>query len=104
MKPKRSGSSARAQRLRENAKRTSAGRRQVADREIDFSDIPELSEEQLRSMRRLGRPPVGGTTKIPIAFRVHPKLLARIRRMAAARGVPYQTFMHDLLDKGTSGT
>lgn len=104
MKAKRSGSSARARRVRESVKRIGAGKRPVPDRAIDFSDIPELSEEQLRSMRRLGRPPVGGTTKIPIAFRVHPKLLARIRQMAAERGVPYQTFMHELLEKATSET
>jgi len=26
---------------------------------IDFSDIPESSPEQLRAMRRVGRPPLG---------------------------------------------
>ena len=28
-------------------------------RKIDFSDIPELSDEQLSNMRRIGRPPLG---------------------------------------------
>jgi hypothetical protein len=29
---------------------------------MDFSDIPEASDEQLREMRRVGRPPLGGAT------------------------------------------
>lgn len=28
-------------------------------KKVDFSDIPELSDEQLSSMRRVGRPTVG---------------------------------------------
>ena len=30
--------------------------RQIPDSVIDFSDIPELSDEQLKRMRRIGRP------------------------------------------------
>lgn len=65
----------------------------------DFSDIPELSDKQLRTMRRVGRPPVGGATKVAIAFRMHPALLAHIRQLARRREMPYQTLMHQLLEK-----
>jgi hypothetical protein len=30
---------------------------------IDFSDLPEASDDQLRAMRRVGRPPLGGLTR-----------------------------------------
>lgn len=53
-------------------------------------------------MRPLGRPPVGDATKIPISFRINPTLLERIRAIAADRGEPYQSFMHDLLEKAAA--
>jgi len=53
-------------------------------------------------MRRVGRPPVGDATKIPISFRINPNLLERIRVMAADRGESYQTFMHDVLEKAAA--
>jgi hypothetical protein len=49
--PKRSGSSARGARAAVSVRRTR--------RQIDFSDIPDSSTEQLRTMRRVGRPPLG---------------------------------------------
>jgi hypothetical protein len=49
--PKRSGSSARGARAGANARRTT--------RKIDYSDIPEASGEQLKAMRRVGRPQSG---------------------------------------------
>lgn len=70
----------------------------MTDDEIDFSDIPELSDEQLRTMRRPGRPPAGDATKVSIAFRINPNLLARLRKLAAQHGKPYQTLMHELLE------
>ncbi|MFA5507370.1 MAG: hypothetical protein WC314_24520 [Vulcanimicrobiota bacterium] len=47
--------------------------------------------------RPKGRPPVGGVTKTPISFRVHPGVLERLSSIADERGMPYQTLMHDLL-------
>ncbi len=41
-------------------KRVARRKRPIAKRhKIDFSDIPELSDAQLRVMRRVGRPPLG---------------------------------------------
>jgi uncharacterized protein (DUF4415 family) len=69
----------------------------VASRRIDFSDIPEASDAQLRSMRRVGRPPLGTTTKQLIAIRLDPGVLGRVRRKAQQQGVGYQTLINEVL-------
>lgn len=71
----------------------------MPDRKIDYSDIPELTDEQLRSARRVGRPSTGNAKQL-IALRVAPPLLAKLKRMAKKRGMPYQTLMHQLLERG----
>jgi len=73
----------------------------MPDSQIDFSDIPELSDEQLKRMRRVGRP-VTGMAKQLIAIRLSPDLLAALRRMATKQGKPYQTLIHELLEKAAS--
>lgn len=73
----------------------------IPDSQIDFSDIPELSDEQLRRMRRVGRPTTGLAKQL-IAIRVSPRLLATLRKMAAKQGKPYQTLIHELLEKAAS--
>jgi predicted DNA binding CopG/RHH family protein len=70
----------------------------MPDKKIDFSDIPELSDQQLKHARRVGRPPTGRAKQL-IALRVSPALLAKLKRMARRRKVPYQTLMHELLAK-----
>ena len=69
----------------------------MAKRRIDFSDIPELLEEQLESMRRVGRPPLGSAARKAISLRVDPQVLARLKAKAAKRGVPYQSLINDIL-------
>ncbi len=71
--PKRSVSSARAVRVARSAPRTSKAR-------IDFSDIPDSSPEQLRVMRRVGRPPLGERSRQLIAIRVDPEVLEQFRK------------------------
>jgi predicted DNA binding CopG/RHH family protein len=66
-------------------------------RKIDFSDIPELSEEQLASMRRVGRPPLGRSARTAISVRVDPEVLSRLKTTAAKRGMPYQSLINDIL-------
>ena len=68
------------------------------DSEIDFSDIPELTDEQLAKARRVGRPKSDNPKKL-IAVRLSPKLLSDIQKKAARKRKPYQTFMHELLEK-----
>ena len=66
-------------------------------RKIDYSDIPPLSDEQLASMRRIGRPPLGDEPRQLIAIRLDPKVLRWLRAVAAKRQVPYQSLINDML-------
>src|SRR5438876_11422058 len=93
MEKKRSGLSARGKRAGRNVKH-------IPDSRIDFSDIPEATDEDLKRARRVGRPK-SGTAKQLIAIRLDPKWLAWLRRMAAKMGKPYQTLIHELLEKAT---
>src|SRR5260370_41978261 len=94
MKKKQSASSARA---RNRAK----GVRHIRDTRLDLSDIPEATDEQLRRARRVGRP-VTGNAKQLIAIRIAPRLLAQLRRLAAKQSKPYQTLIHELLERAAS--
>jgi len=87
---RRSGSSAHGARA---AKKVDTMRK----RKIDFSDIPELSDRQLTRMRRVGRPPLGDEPRKLVAIRMDSKVLDWLRRTAAKKGVPYQSFINDLL-------
>ncbi len=64
---------------------------------IDFSDIPESTGEELKRARRVGRPSTGRAKRL-IAIRIDPRLLARLRRLAAKQSKPYQTLIHELLE------
>ena len=89
--PKRSVSSARAGRVVGSARRTS--------RKIDFSDISDSSPEQLRAMRRVGRPPIGDAPRQLVAIRLDVGVLDRFRKEAKRRGVGYQTLINEVLAK-----
>jgi uncharacterized protein (DUF4415 family) len=91
MTRKRSGSSARAARARKSAEHTSANA-------VDFSDIPESTDAELKRARRVGRPRTGNAKQL-IALRISPQLLAQLRRLAAKQDKPYQTLIHELLEK-----
>lgn len=73
----------------------------MPDSKIDFSDIPEATDEDLKRMRRVGRPS-SGMAKQLIAIRLAPKLLNQLRKMADAQGKPYQSLIHELLEKAAS--
>lgn len=92
MARKKSGLSAPAARAKKSAKH-------MADKDIDFSDIPELSDEQLRSMKRVGRPPAGSATKRLIAIRIDLEVLEKLRKLAALTGKGYQTLINEVLEK-----
>ena len=66
-------------------------------RRIDFSDIPELSDGQLRRMRRVGRPAIGRAPRQAVSLRLDPDVLTRLKATAAKRGVPYQSLINDIL-------
>jgi uncharacterized protein (DUF4415 family) len=88
----RSGSSAGGTRAAKNARR-------IPDSQIDFSDIPESTDEELRRARRIGRPKTGRPPRQLIAIRIDPFLLKRLRALAAKQKKPYQTFIHELLEQ-----
>jgi predicted DNA binding CopG/RHH family protein len=88
---KRSESSARGKRLGKSAK-------YMPDSRLDLSDIPELTDEELNRARRVGRPKSGHAKQL-IAIRISPRLLAQLRRLAAKQDKPYQTLIHELLER-----
>lgn len=73
----------------------------MPDSRIDFSDIPEATDAQLKRMRRVGRPS-SGMAKQLIAIRLSPSLLNQLRKKAAKQQKPYQTLIHELLEKAAS--
>ena len=90
MAPRRSASSALAKPHAKTA-------RPMLDGRIDFSDIPESSDEELGRARRVGRPATGRAKQL-IAIRLDPRLLADLRQLAARQRKPYQTLVHELLE------
>lgn len=88
---KRSASSARGARAGRKGRRTG----KVGS--IDFSDIQEASDEQLRAMRRVGRPPLGGGARRLIAIRLDPDVLHSFRKEARRRKMGYQTLINKVL-------
>lgn len=96
MAKKKSASSARGKRVAKKDK-------PMPDAEIDFSDIPESTDRELKSARRVGRPKSGKPVRQLIAIRVDPKVLEKIRKIAKEKDIPYQSFIHQLLEKATKG-
>ena len=70
----------------------------MPDTRIDFSDIPESTDAELKRARRVGRPKSAHAKQL-IAIRIDPRLLVRLRRLARRRQKPYQTLIHELLEK-----
>ena len=91
MAQKRSASSARA-------KRPVRSVQHMPDSQIDFSDIPKMSDEELSQGRRVGRPKKDYAKQL-IAIRLDPRLLTKLRRLATRRKKPYQTILHELLEE-----
>jgi uncharacterized protein (DUF4415 family) len=56
-----------------------------------------MTDEQLRAMRRVGRPPLGTTARQLIAIRIDPQVLVALQREAKRRGLGYQSLIHQLL-------
>jgi uncharacterized protein (DUF4415 family) len=73
--------------------------RVIKDSEIDFSDIPELTDEQLRNARRVGRPRLGPNAKRLISIRIDPELLRSLHEKAEKKGIGYQSLIHQILKK-----
>ena len=83
-----------------HAKPRAKSGRHMPDSRLDLADIPEATDEQLRRARRVGRPRTGNAKQL-IAIRIAPRLLAQLRRLAAKQDKPYQTLIHELLERAT---
>lgn len=66
-------------------------------RKIDYSDIPELSDEQLSKMRRVGRPSLGDQPRKLIAIRLDQQVLDWLKTTAAKRDLQYQSLINEIL-------
>ena len=83
------------------ARRAAKSAKHMPDSRIDFSDIPESTDQELRRARRVGRPKSGGAKRL-IAIPIAPGLLARLRRLAGKQWKPYQTLIHELLERAAT--
>lgn len=68
------------------------------NKKIDYSDIPASTDEELANARRVGRPKSDSTKQL-IAIRLDPKLIAKLKKLAKKEDIPYQTLVHQLLEK-----
>lgn len=93
---RKSESSVRAARAVKNAKHT-----KEHNKTIDYSDIPELSDDQLKSMKRVGRPTIGENARQLIAIRIDPQVLLQLQKEAKKRGKGYQSLINEILAKYT---
>lgn len=91
MARKKSGLSAR------DLRAAKSGRRIPTDEEIDFSDIPECTDEQLASMKRVGRPPLGEQTKQLVAIRLEPRMIQLLKEAAIDEKMGYQSLINFIL-------
>lgn len=83
-----------------HVKHHAANAKPIPDSKLDFSDIPESSRRELKKARRVGRPTTGKAKQL-IAIRIAPSLLAELRRLAQKQSKPYQTLIHELLERAT---
>ncbi len=93
MAKKQLGLLARGSQAKKNGKR-------IKDKNIDFSDIPESTNAELKQARRVGRPSTGKAKQL-IALRISPEVLNKLRKLAEKAHKPYQTYIHEILEKIT---
>jgi len=75
---KKTGSSARGTRPVKSEKG-------IKPKKINYSDIPELSDQQLSAMRRVGRSTVGDEPRKLVALHLDAKVLRWLRKAAEKR-------------------
>ena len=69
----------------------------IKPKKDDFSDIPELSDEELSSTRRVGRAIVGDEPRKLIAIRLDAKVLGWLRKTAQEKGLLSQSLVNEIL-------
>lgn len=73
--------------------------RKIKDADIDFSDIPELTDEQLSKFTRRGRPVVGDSPRKAVSIRIESNVLDKLKSKAKKKGVAYQSLINDILKR-----
>ena len=74
-------------------------KKELSDADIDYSDIPALSDEQLAKFKRRGRPVLGDSPRRAISIRIEEKVLQRLKNKAKKTGVAYQSLINEILKK-----
>ena len=74
--------------------------RDVKDEDIDYSDIPPLTDEQLKQMRPFhrGRPRFAVFARKMISIKLDPQLTEKLKEEAKELGKGYQTLIHEILE------
>ena len=86
--------------LSAHGRRAVKSAKHTKDEDIDFSDIPDSSDDELQRARRVGRPKTGKAKQL-IAVRISPEILTKLKKLAAKQDKPYQTLINELLKKAT---
>ncbi len=73
--------------------------RKVKDSEINFSDIPEISDEELSKFKRRGRPVLGESPRKAVSIRIDEGVLEKIKNQAKKKGIAYQSLINEILKK-----
>ncbi|NBX82251.1 hypothetical protein EBQ90_04075 [bacterium] len=81
-------------------KRVGKKRKPTSDSLIDFSDIPDSSLAELQKAVQ-ARSSNRQQSKKLIAIRLDPQLLEKLRKLAVRKSKPYQTLIHEILEKAT---
>lgn len=81
---------------RKNAKST---RHKHKSSKIDFSDIPELDDEELKKFIRRGRPVIGESPRKAISIRIEENVLLKLKSKAKKKGIAYQSLINEILKK-----
>ena len=80
-------------------KRVKKSVKYIPDHKIDFSDIPELTDKELKQMKSVGRPLLGSSARQIIAIRIDPDTLSQIKNQAEIDGKGYQTLINEILNQ-----
>lgn len=81
---------------KKNAKYTG---RKIKDADIDYSDIPKLSKEQLSKFKRRGRPIIGEAARVAVSIRIDAEVLKKLKAKAEAKNTGYQSLINEILKK-----
>ena len=73
--------------------------RKIKDSKIDYTDIPEFSDADLKKFKRVGRPLVGESPRQAISVRIETDVLSKIKDQAKKSGIGYQSLINEILKK-----